>query len=84
VLGSNGAENRFKRCGNSKNLVRKRSVSCTDQREHGNWQASVGSAAVAITFDKESLSVVQKTVQQGGGYGGVTGEDAGPVLEGDP
>jgi hypothetical protein len=27
--------------------------------------------------------VVQKTVQQGASHGGVTGEDTGPVLEGD-
>ncbi len=27
--------------------------------------------------------MVQKTVQQGGSHGGITGEDSGPVLEGD-
>jgi hypothetical protein len=27
--------------------------------------------------------VVQKTVQQGGSHGSITGEDTGPVLEGD-
>ena len=27
--------------------------------------------------------MVQKTVQQGGSRGGITGEDSGPVLEGD-
>jgi hypothetical protein len=41
------------------------------------------SAAVTIPFDKDGLSVVQKTVEQGGSHGGVTGEDSGPVLEGD-
>ncbi len=41
------------------------------------------SAAVAIAFDKDGLSVVEKTVQQGGGHGGVTSEDTGPVFEGD-
>jgi len=33
--------------------------------------------------DKDGLSVVQKTVEQGGGHGSITGEDTGPVLEGD-
>src|SRR5260370_22488397 len=41
------------------------------------------SAVVAITLDKDGLSVVEKTVQQGGGHGGVTSEDTGPVFEGD-
>ena len=40
-------------------------------------------AAVAVAFDEDWLSVVQKAIQQSGGHGGVTGEDSRPVLEGD-
>jgi len=31
-------------------------------------------AAVAVTFDDNRLSVMQETIQQSGGHGGVTGE----------
>jgi len=40
-------------------------------------------ASVAVAFDDDGLSVMQKTIKQGGGHGGVTGEDSWPAFEGD-
>jgi len=37
--------------------------------------------AVAVTFDEDWLSVMQKAIQQSGGHGGVTGEDRGQSLK---
>jgi hypothetical protein len=39
-------------------------------------------ATVAVAFDDDRLSVMQKTIQQSGGHGGVTGKDPWPVFEG--
>jgi hypothetical protein len=47
------------------------------------WRLFAFSAAVTIPFDKDGLSVVQKTVEQSGSHGSITGKDSGPVLEGD-
>ena len=41
------------------------------------------SAAVAIAFDMDSSSVVQKRIQQGGRHGGVTSEETGRAFKGD-
>ena len=40
-------------------------------------------AGVAIAFDMDGSSVVQKRIQQGGGHGGVTSEETGRVFKGD-
>ena len=41
------------------------------------------SAPIAVAFDDDGLCVMQKSIQQSGCHGGVTGEDSGPVFEGD-
>ena len=40
-------------------------------------------ATVTVAFDDNWLRVMQETIQQSGSHGGVTGENSGPVLEGD-
>jgi hypothetical protein len=38
-------------------------------------------ATAAVAFDEQGLSVMQETIQQSGSQGGITGENARPVLE---
>ena len=40
-------------------------------------------APIAVAFDDDGLCVMQKSIQQSGCHGGVTGEDSWPVFEGD-
>ena len=40
-------------------------------------------APIAVAFDDEGLCVMQKSIQQRGCHGGVTGEDSWPVFESD-
>ena len=38
---------------------------------------------IHISLDDEGFGVMEETVEESGGHGGVAGEDVGPVLKGD-
>jgi hypothetical protein len=60
--------------------TRKRTAFGRFSARNGDGLFALG-AMVAVAFDDDGLCVMQKTIQQSGGHGGVTGEDSWPVFQ---